>query len=218
MRNNEMQQFEPLHGRDHIKHAFDAICAVLSTHLTQNRTVSTPGGVTELDTYWHEFDDFRAWFGFRDPDVKKRRQYWNCFGIDNSIGKSSTLSPDLEINPPPAGGLNLNYGGVILAAGSEQNLYLGHTGRVTIHHRKKRLTRERFMAAYENSRSHLPIVEVFRNNQQDYVRTILIGKISDTTFKIKLFGFVRDVKTIKNQFRNKKAPNSFGSGPSGITF
>ena len=204
-----MQQFEPLHGRDHIKHAFDNMCAVLSSHQIQNRSVSTPGGVTELATYWHEFDDFRAWCGFRDPDVRKRRKYWNCFGIDNSIGENSTLSPDLEINPPPAGGLNLSYGGVFLTAGSRKNIYVGHTGRITVHHRKERLTRQRFISEYEARHSHLPVTEVFRNSQQDYIRIILIGEIAETTFKNKLFRFVRDVKTMKNQFRNKKTSESF---------
>ena len=72
------------------------------------------------------------------------------------------------------------------------------------------------MAEYEDRPSHLPIIEVFRKSQQDYVTVILIGRIAEATFKNKLFGFVRDVKTIKNQFRNKKAPGSFGSEPNGI--
>ena len=216
MGNDELRKFEPLHGRDDIKDAFDNMCAVLSSHQIQKRSVSTPAGVTELDTYWHELDNFRAWCGFRDPDVRERRNYWNCFGIDNSIGENSTLSPDLEINPPPAGGLNLNYGGGFLTTGSGGDIYVGHTGRITIHHRKERLTRERFIAEYEARPSHLPIIEVFRKSQQDYVTVILIGRIAEATFKNKLFGFVRDVKTIKNQFRNKKAPDSFGSDPNGI--
>ena len=60
------------------------------------------------------------------------------------------------------------------------------------------------MAEYEARRPRLPIVEVFRKNQQDNVRVVLIGRIAEPTFKSKLFGFVKDVKTIKNQYRNNE--------------
>ena len=199
MNNDELQEFEPLHGHDIIKDAFDNMCAVLSSHQIQRRSVSTRGGVTELATYWHELDNFRAWCGFGDPDVRERRKYWNCFGIDDSTDENSTLSPDLEINSPPAGRLNLNYGGVFLTTRSRRYIYLGHTGRITMHQREEGQTREGFLIEYESSYCSLPIVEVFRTKQTDCVRVILIGGITEPTFKNMLFGFVKDVKTIKNQ-------------------
>ena len=204
MKNDEMRNIEPVNGYHNVKDAFDHMCGVLTSRQSQERFVATPAGRTKLTVYWHRLGGFRVWCGFRDPDVKPRRKYWNCFGIENSPVEKSTLSPDLEVNPQPMGCLNLNYGGVFLTTGSGGDIYVGHTGRITIHHRKERQTRERFMAEYEARRPRLPIVEVFRKNQQDNVRVVLIGRIAEPTFKSKLFGFVKDVKTIKNQYRNNE--------------
>ena len=59
--------------------------------------------------------------------------------------------------------------------------------------------REGFLIEYETGYCSLSIIEVFRTIQKDRVRVILIGGITEPSFKNKLFGFVKDVKTIKTQ-------------------
>lgn len=133
--------------------------------------------------------------------MKPHRKYWNCFGIEDCSAGNAALAPDLEINPPPAGGMNLNYSGVFLTTRSGEDVYLGHTGRITIHHRKKKQTREQFITEYESLHPRLPVVVAFRKNKRDYVKVVLIGRISEPNFKDRLFGFVKDVRTIKNQYK-----------------
>ena len=59
------------------------------------------------------------------------------------------------------------------------------------------------MAQYESCHPRLPVVTVFRENQRDYVKVVLIGEISESNFKNRLFNFVKDVRAIKNQYRRE---------------
>ena len=203
MKNDEVQNLEPLKGRDNVKEDFDRFLSVFVSVQSEERYVRTPAGSTCLTVFWHRCGDFRVWCGFRDPDVNRRRKYWNCFSIQGAPGEDSQLSPDLETNLPPDGGLNLNYGAVFLSDKNGRDIYLGHTGRITIQHRKKRLTRNQFMARYVSRDPHLPIVTISRAQQGDEVSVVLIGRISGSDFKDGLFGFVKDVRAIKVQFKQE---------------
>ena len=201
MKNGDLQQYEPIEGFDDVRDGFDHMRSALSSQQCQDRIVQTPAGRKELTVYWHIRGTSMVWCGFDDPDANQRRKYWNCFGIEDSLAGNAILSPDLEINPPYNGGLDLRNGGVILHRKNCDGLFLGHTGKVTIHLGQDRLTRQQFIARYESCYSRLPVVSVYRVRQRDEVGVVLIGRISDATFKDRLLGFVKDVHTIKLKCR-----------------
>ena len=203
MNEDRALRLQPISDRDNTKLVFDSMCLALSSDNFEERVVVTPAGPTPLVVFWHKYMTINVWCGFRDPDVKQRRKYWNCFGIEGSPDEQTTLSPNLEINPPPNGGLDLRNGGVFLSCQSTGEKYVGHTGRITVNAQKRRLTREQFLERYESLDSHLPMIEVRRENQGDEIKIVLIGNISESDFKNKVFDFAKEVKNIKDRFRQE---------------
>ena len=197
--------WQSIRGCNNIKNAFDRMKSAFVSNQSEERNVSTPAGITNLTIYWHNLETFRAWCGFRDPDARPQRKYWNCFGVEGFPGEQLTLSPSLEINPPPEGGLDLRYGGVFLSNTDSKETYLGHTGRITIHHRQGVLTREEFIGHYQENYANLPIETIYRANQADNVQVVLIGSTSEAVFRERVLNYVKDVKAIKDYFRQEDA-------------
>ena len=195
-------RLKPVEGRDNIWELFDRMCSALRSDEYEEQFVGTPAGGGTLTIYWHNYVALRVWCGFRDPDAVVPRRYWNCFGIEFERGEDPNLSPDLEINPPAIGGLNLNNGGVFLADVDSAHIYLGHTGTITINNADGGLNRQDFLDEY-HLLNRLPIVSVYRERQQDEVDVILIGRSYEVDFKDNIFGFVKDVRAIKDHYRRQ---------------
>lgn len=90
--------------RDECRRAFETLKRHFARDaiLYPNHFVGWQSNSGRFDVYWHPV--LRVWGLFEEepPSEKRRKRYWNCFGIVDPA-KQPMLSITVEINPPHEG-------------------------------------------------------------------------------------------------------------------
>ena len=189
------KELRPVEGQENILEAFRVMRNTLQVGavIFPKSTISTPAGITPIDVYW--CPQYNFWFSFRSPEVKNK--FWNCFGLDDLQQKNTTsLTPTVEINPPLNIGVKGNNGGALLRD-RHGNIYLGHTGNITIVGYVGR-SKSNFWHKYETLCGIEDIVTVSTSGKSDGRKVVLLGRVDKPDLKRKISEFVRTVAEIKS--------------------
>lgn len=188
-------ELKPVKGRNNILEAFKLMRETLKDGADRfpGCMISTPGGSEEQDVYWHPQYEF--WFSFRPPQSKKR--FWNSFGHDDLQQKNtSPLTPTVEINPPLHVGVKGNNGGALLRD-RHGNIYLGHTGSITIVGHDGG-SKSNFWDKYEKLCGGEDIMTISTSGKSNGRKIVLLGRVDKPDLKRKVSDFVRTVAKIKS--------------------
>lgn len=189
------KELRPVEGQENILEAFRVMRNTLQVgaDIFPKSTISTPAGSTPIDVYW--CPQYNFWFSFRPPESKNK--FWNCFGLDN-IQKENTspLTPIVEINPPINVGVKGNNGGALLLDG-RGNIYLGHTGSITIIGYEGE-SKSNFWHKYEKLCGREDIITVSTSGKSNGRKVVLLGRVDKPDLKRKVSDFVRTVAEIKS--------------------
>jgi hypothetical protein len=181
---------EPLEAEREIRRAFDLVRKRLIDTRAYVRKIGYQGGNVETPVYWHPRESFWVCFNPVDYPSELLAQYGV---LDPATCKH--LHATVEINSPKSGINRMTAGAFVR---SRDQVFLAHSGRVTITGRKAgtKVGFRDFCVGVDRGPVRWP--------KGKETEVILIGRIEDEEFPQRVAHFVSEVARFKEVAKNAK--------------